>query len=324
MKPLAFILMCALPALLAAQPLRSPLVRDAETALRAKDYPKALQAYQASFAQEPDNPINLYNAACAAAQTGQADLAFALLDRVFPAGEEWLIGSTALAKDSDLKPLQTDPRWPALVATVEKRYAEVQAGPLAAVKSELLAIHEADQNGRKRIKEIEGQHGRDSVELKALWAEIAATDAANLPKVEAILAAHGWLGPKQIGSRASGTLFLVIQHANLAVQQKYLPMMREAVKAGRAAGSSLALLEDRIALREGRPQIYGSQIGRDAATGAQYVLPLADPDHVDERRATVGLEPLAEYAKRFKITWDLETYKQQLPALKNPMAPQAH
>lgn len=308
-------------ALVAGAQSTNPHFRTAETALKAKDYRAALAAYLTGLRDTPGDGIALYNAACSAAQTGETDMAFALLDLTFPTDEEWLIGRTKLAKDDDLKPLHPDPRWPALLATVEKRYADVQSGPYAAVKKELLAIHEADQAARQRIGAVERQHGRNSPEMQALWNEIAAADAVNLPKVEAILARHGWLGPRQIGRKANSALFLVIQHADLAVQQKYLPLMRDAVKAGRAAGSSLALLEDRIALREGRPQTFGSQIGTDPATGQSYVMPLSDPDRVDERRAAVGLEPISDYAKRFGIAWDLEAYKRALPTLKNPFAP---
>lgn len=298
-----------------------PETRAANEALQLKDYPRALASYQAALTHEPDNAFNLYNAACAAAQLGQAELAFTYLDRVFPAGEEWLIGHRRLGKDTDFESLRANPRWTAFIAAVEHRYDEVQKSPLAAVKLELLAIHAADQDGRQRIAEVEKAYGRDSEELKALWRKIAEADADNLPKVEALLARHGWLGPKQVGPKASGTLFLVIQHAELSVQQKYLPLMRQAVQSGQASGSSLALLEDRIALREGRPQTYGSQIGRDPATGVAYVLPLADPDNVDARRADVGLPPLADYVKRWNITWDPAAYKQLLPTLQNTFAP---
>ena len=40
-------------------------------------------------------------------------------------------------------------------------------------------------------------------------------------------------------------------------------MMRKAVKEGLARATSLALLEDRVALGKGELQIYGSQIGTD-------------------------------------------------------------
>lgn len=298
----------------------SPHAREGNAALKAKDYATALAAYQLSLRDNPSDDFVLYTAACAAARLGQSDLAFDFLDRAFPAGEEWIIGRTALAlaKDADLVSLRNHPRWQPFIDTVEQRYAEVQAGPLAKVKVELLAIREKDQAGRQKLQEVEKAHGRQSSEMQKLWAEIAVADAENLPKIEAVLSTHGWLGPRQVGHKASSVLFLVIQHADLAVQQRYLPMMRAAAKEGKAQASSLALLEDRIALREGRHQIYGSQIGRDPDTGTHYVAPLDDPGNVDARRAAVGLSPLAEYVKRWNITWDVEAYNKQLPNLKNP------
>jgi len=95
---------------------------------------------------------------------------------------------------------------------------------------------------------------------------------------------RGWLGLKVIGNQGNSTLFLVIQHSDLETQLKYLPMMREAVKLGNTRASSLALLEDRVALRQGKRQIYGSQIGRDQETGEYYVSPLIEPEKVNERR----------------------------------------
>ena len=50
-------------------------------------------------------------------------------------------------------------------------------------------------------------------------------------------------------------------------------MMRDAVKMVKAKGSSLALLEDRVALRQGKRQIYGSQIGRDETTNLYFCFP---------------------------------------------------
>lgn len=180
-----------------------------------------------------------------------------------------------------------------------------------ALADRLLAILDEDQKYRLRIDEVEKKHGRDAKEMRELWDTIRQKDAANLAQVKEILDQRGWVGPEVVGRRANGALFLVIQHSDPATQQKYLPMMREAVKNGKAAPSSLALLEDRVALGEGRWQVYGSQIGRDNATGKYFVRPLEDPDRVDERRASVGLGPLADYVKRWDITWDVEAFKNQ-------------
>jgi len=103
---------------------------------------------------------------------------------------------------------------------------------------ELLAlldtIHDEDQNYRLKLGEIEKEFGRDSEELKAHWEMIHDMDEENLIKVMGILDGRGWLGPDVIGEQGNLTLFLVIQHANIDTQLKYLPMLRRAVKEGNA------------------------------------------------------------------------------------------
>jgi len=139
--------------------------------------------------------------------------------------------------------------------------------------------------------------------MNELWADIDRRDSVNLVKVKAILDKHGWLGPDVIGNSGSLTLFLVIQHADKQTQEKYLPAMREAASNGKAAPANLALLEDRVALEEGKKQIYGSQIGRDEKTGKFYIRPIEDEINVDTRRAAVGLPPLKDYVKQWGIIY---------------------
>ena len=85
--------------------------------------------------------------------------------------------------------------------------------------------------------------------MKAHWRLINEKDSINLIKIKKILDERGWLGADIIGGQGNSTLFLVIQHSDLETQLKYLPMMREAVKNGNANAISLAILEDRVALR---------------------------------------------------------------------------
>ena len=92
-------------------------------------------------------------------------------------------------------------------------------------------------------------------------------------------------------------------------------MMRTAVKDGNSEASWLALLEDRVALGEGKKQIYGSQVTCNKETKKCYVAPLEDPDNVDKRRSEVGLDPLAHYLKQWNINWNVEEYKRQLPEI---------
>lgn len=170
-----------------------------------------------------------------------------------------------------------------------------------------------DQFFRQQFREIESAFGRNSKQMFDHRKLIKSKDSINILKVKEILDQYGWLGPDIVGTQGNATLFLVIQHADLEIQEKYLPMLRDAVKMGNANASNLALLEDRIAIRKGEKQVYGSQIGRDQDTGESYVLPLIDPDNVDLRRSKVGLGPLKDYIANWGLSWDPEEYKRKLP-----------
>lgn len=196
------------------------------------------------------------------------------------------------------------------VSNAEKHKTEAKLN--MGLVQQLDSIYEDDQKYRMQIDEIEKKFGWESKEMKANWKIIHKKDSLNQIKVKTILDNNGWLGEDVVGEKGSSALFLVIQHSDLTTQEHYLPMMRDAVKDGKAAGSRLALLEDRVALRQGKKQIYGSQISRDAETKLYYVSPLVDPDNVDKRRAEVGLQPIANYVIEWQIKWDVEQYKKDL------------
>jgi hypothetical protein len=110
-----------------------------------------------------------------------------------------------------------------------------------------------------------------------------------------IMDEHGWPGVDLVGGDGASAAWLIAQHSDLDpdVQQRALELMREAVADGQADPSELAYLEDRVATNAGRPQTYGTQIG--CVGGHAEPRDIADPETVDERRAEVGLEPLADY-----------------------------
>ena len=186
------------------------------------------------------------------------------------------------------------------------------------LRYQLFLIDRDDQDPRMESDSIRKQWAGDSMMLKRLLNEnnkvIHFNDSVNQIKVRSLIDKYGWLGPNEIGDDGASTLFLVIQHADLKTQEKYLPVLRAAVQNGRAKASRLALLEDRVALREGKKQIYGSQLYLNVITNDAYVLPLEDPDHVDQRRAKVGLQSMANYMQdNFNVTWDLSKYYKDLP-----------
>jgi len=179
---------------------------------------------------------------------------------------------------------------------------------------QLDTIYHDDQDFRLLSDSIVKKYGQQSKEVLDLWQMIRQRDSINLIKVRAIIDKYGWLGSDVIGAYGNATLFLVIQHTDLSVQEKYLPIMRDAVKKGTARGSDLALLEDRVLIRNGKKQIYGSQISK-YLDSSRYVAPLEDPDNVDKRRSEVGLKPMSVYLTYFDMKWDIEQYKKDLPMI---------
>ena len=95
--------------------------------------------------------------------------------------------------------------------------------------------------------------------------------------------------------RESDTGWLLVQHAPLVFQEAVLEAMRgEGLP--EAFGAPGAFLEDRVAVRQDRPQRFGTQGRCDAGVWAPS--PLVDPEGVDARRESLGLAPMAEHAPR--------------------------
>jgi hypothetical protein len=284
-----------------ATPEYSKLVRKADSLYNLKDYKNSGFAYAAAFKANNGKaaPDDRYNAACIWTLANMPDSAFLNLNKLVAAG---YTDYDYAVKDSDLIKLHNDKRWMPLLALLKANKDKAEANYNTPLVKELDSIYYADQGGRLKIDSIDKKYGRDSQQMKDLWASINKTDSINLIKVEAILDKYGWLGADVISSQGNTTLFLVIQHADMKTRDKYLPMLRAAVKNGKATGADLALMEDRSALEHGKKQIYGSQIARDA-NGKYYISPIEDEANVDKRRAAVGLGPLAEYAQRWGIVY---------------------
>ena len=159
-----------------------------------------------------------------------------------------------------------------------------------ALCADLLSIRDRDQIARYDAL----NHPDD----KNLEEAIRKVHRENLERIDAIIREHGWPGASLVGEKASGSAWTVIQHADLATQKTYLPVMVKAADADELAWALLATTIDRIQVREGKRQTYGTQFHQ--VNGELVPEQIEDETHVDERRKKVGLQPLAEYAALMK------------------------
>jgi hypothetical protein len=312
---LAFVVSAAIVSGQTFSPSYSLLIKKADSLYKAENYKQSAFTYSDAFKANGWNGTSndRYNAACSWALANNPDSAFYQLNRIVTTMN--YTNYAHIITDTDLKSLHNDERWQPLLEAIKQNKEKAEANFNRPLVAQLDSIYIDDQTYRKQVVDLAKKSGWESQEVKDLWKIIHVKDSINLVKIKSILDQYGWLGADVIGVQGNSTLFLVIQHADIATQEKYLPMMREAVKNGKAKASELALLEDRVALRQGKKQIYGSQVGRDPDTQLYYVLPLEDPDNVDKRRAEVGLQPLASYLNNWQLKWDVEQYKKDLPAI---------
>jgi hypothetical protein len=127
----------------------------------------------------------------------------------------------------------------------------------------------------------------------------AEVDIRNTQRLKQMIEAIGWPSISKVGREAAQCAWLLAQHAdhNVAFQRDCLHLMQQSMNDVDA--TTVAYLEDRVRVREGRPQLYGTQYYKDEQ-GAFRPSPIEQPDEVDERRKAVGLEPLAEYDRTMR------------------------
>jgi hypothetical protein len=176
------------------------------------------------------------------------------------------------------------------VKPVEVGVSKIKADERAALRAELEAIHESDQQHRKLMGSV-----KTPEEMTALWGKQNLIDAANQTRVEEIIKQYGWPGQTEFGAKAAQAAFLVLQHAALEIQKRHFLTLQQAMESGELRKADFALFDDRIRIREGRPQLYGSQV----ANNRMSFQPIEDEVNVDKRRAAMDLQPLAQYAKLF-------------------------
>ncbi|MBL7781235.1 MAG: hypothetical protein JNM22_08450 [Saprospiraceae bacterium] len=280
-------------------------IHTADSLFQIPDYPAAAQAYRTAFEVFAGKayPEDRFKAARAWAMTGKADSAFFHLERL-QSKTDFLDVVSTWEQTPELAALTSDFRWTRLltqIALKNERNAAIQNNPLG---HELEQIYTLDQWYRIHMDSVISLHGRASPEFRDFVRRSTEQDSLNQLRVRQIIEEHGWLGTDVVSKRATKALFLVVQHAELPMQERYVPLLRQAVAEGKADAENLAYLEDRILMRQGKPQRYGSQIVTDKSTGAWILYQVEDPENLDKRRATVGLGPIAAYLEATGAIWE--------------------
>ena len=268
-------------------------IQKADSLYFRGEYVQSCAMFEKAFLSGQDiDGKDLYNAACVAALAGKNDVAFRHLWARMEKEPDWYSRSD----DEDLVSLHGDARWRAFTDSMtvrqkrqEARYTDQE------LHQRLQRIGEADQRIRHEWFLANKAKPRDKVKIDSILQAMQLIDSLNQVEICDILDKRGFIGSEAVGEGCK-VFWTIIQHAPAEMEKKYLPLFQRAAARGDLAQWQIAMMEDRIALFEGRPQKYGSQLDV-AADGTQTVYKLLNPEKVDEWRKEKGMEPLAEYLK---------------------------
>lgn len=153
----------------------------------------------------------------------------------------------------------------------------------------------------RRAREVHNRLIREGVLGPGYHPDQEALDIANADWFAGVLAKTGWPKRSVVGDDGAAAAVQILQRAmsRPAIQRQGLELLMQAAEKGEASMIDAAHFADRIAVYEGKPQLFGTQLdwGPD---GALAPAPLAEPDKVDQRRALVGLPPIADLLAQAK------------------------
>jgi hypothetical protein len=145
------------------------------------------------------------------------------------------------------------------------------------------------------------QAARDAWTAKGMTPEASApmlkVDADNQAWFKPIFTKQGFPTVDEVGERGVDEAFYLVQHnpEDSAFQKAMLPALTALAKQNHLPKADLAMLTDRILSYQGKPQIYGTQYLKTMDQPGMRLQPTEDPAHLDERRASMDLMPIADW-----------------------------
>ena len=174
----------------------------------------------------------------------------------------------------------------------------------------LCVLHERDQQIRHKLLSVQQAYiAEQRAELidsiVMLVAEQDRADSLNRVVVDSLLQ-NGW--PEGLSEQSNHTIWLIIDHADVDYQERYLPLIEQQAVRGTISPSDYATLLDRVNVRRQRPQRFGTQTGykqRDDEVFT-FVYPIEDIDALDSLRLSVGLDSMHLYLRQVSETLGTE------------------
>jgi len=133
---------------------------------------------------------------------------------------------------------------------------------------------------------------------KEQWSSFRDSVRTNIKiRIEKTFDKYGFLGYNKVGKEGSYNFWLLVQHSDEypEFQKRVLKAMNKELRKGNAGPGEYAYLYDRIKVKAGEKQKFGTQIAYDSAGQPFPAVGLIDSANVDKFRKAYNMTPLKDY-----------------------------
>lgn len=197
-----------------------------------------------------------------------------------------ILALTAPCAHADPKVADLLGRWCRAIEQVE----QADPGPDADLRAKMLHLIRLDEVTRQNLWMIEEPSldtGQRQVVGEALGTSLRAIDARNTAEIKRLLPKSGWFANRVHGRQVTHGAWLIAQHSPDDSFREYaLAQMSARLKSGDIDARDYALTFDRVQVRKGLPQRYGSQAR--CLDGRLILQPIEDEAAVNAAREAIG------------------------------------
>lgn len=162
--------------------------------------------------------------------------------------------------------IKTNSKFDIIRADYNKKLEECKSNPIKKNKFDLVEYSKTNDLELALVQkiiqvDIDDQKFR-STKSKELLAKQQKLDSQNQQIINSLYNKHKtYIGRSLVGEKFESVMWAVIQHSNIEMMEKYLPIIQEAVKRKELDIAPFKMMIDRIYSRKEGYQIFGSQQG---------------------------------------------------------------
>jgi VWFA-related protein len=191
-------------------------------------------------------------------------------------------------------------------AMVSRLNAQSSVSPNKKLRDELLKLRYKDDEALDAY--MTGRQKTDKAKLR-----LDRVREKNSARLCRIMKEFGWPTTNLVGADGARAAFSVLQNSpSYRLQIDLLPLIVAAVKQNEIDKEHFAGFFDRMRVRAGLKQFFGSQA--EIVNGLLVLVPIEAETQVDARRSQMDLPPLAEYLRSLEQTY-------RTPLVRSPLAP---